>query len=306
LFASGFDLRGKALRQIVVKAHPIVFAHHRHTISARMIGHAASGRDHVRCAPSFRARGRVPTHNASVESGGGERPTDDAEATRAAILKAAEEIFAQEGFGAARVDAIATRAGYNKSLLFQYFGDKLGLYQAIVKRTKEHLDQQFEPFLTAFAANPGAVRDAEQVREFIATTVRWIFDYYVEHPNFLRILAWEAADGWRTFNQLNTAAEPMRWLQPAEALLRQIQAAHLVRPGLEVRFVVNMIAALSRQYLISLPAYQNESPETDLSSSGALTQAREQIVMWVLNAVMAAPETARAKRAPIKRKRRAK
>src|SRR6185503_6590590 len=170
----------------------------------------------------------------------------DAEATRTAILKAAEEIFAQEGFAAARVDAIAARAGYNKSLLFQYFGDKLGLYQAIVKRTKEHLDQQFEPFLTAFAANPGAVRDAEQVREFIATTVRWIFDYYVEHPNFLRILAWEAADGWRTFNELHAAEEPMRWLQPAETLLRQIQAAHLVRPGLDVRFVVNMIAALSR------------------------------------------------------------
>ena len=49
----------------------------------------------------------------------------DAEVARGAILDAAEEIFAREGFDGARVDAIAEASGYNKSLIFHYFEDKL-------------------------------------------------------------------------------------------------------------------------------------------------------------------------------------
>ncbi len=51
----------------------------------------------------------------------------DAEVARKAILDAAEEIFAQEGFDGARIDAIAEASGYNKSLIFHYFEDKLRL-----------------------------------------------------------------------------------------------------------------------------------------------------------------------------------
>ena len=58
----------------------------------------------------------------------------DAEGARRAILNAAEEVFAQHGFDGARIDAIAAAAGYNKSLIFQYFGDKLNLYAEVIKR----------------------------------------------------------------------------------------------------------------------------------------------------------------------------
>ena len=51
----------------------------------------------------------------------------DAQAAREAILNAAEAVFAEHGFDGARIDAIAALAGYNKSLIFQYFDDKLGL-----------------------------------------------------------------------------------------------------------------------------------------------------------------------------------
>ena len=58
----------------------------------------------------------------------------DAEVARKAILDAAEEIFAEHGFDGARIDAIAAVSGYNKSLIFHYFDDKLGLYTAVLKR----------------------------------------------------------------------------------------------------------------------------------------------------------------------------
>ena len=56
----------------------------------------------------------------------------DAESTRDRILEAAKQEFAQEGFAGARVDAIARLAGANKQLIYHYFGDKEGLFKAVM------------------------------------------------------------------------------------------------------------------------------------------------------------------------------
>src|SRR5678815_3898880 len=54
------------------------------------------------------------------------------EQSRAAILEAAVTEFAREGVAGARTDAIARSAGVNKALLYYYFKDKEGLYQAVL------------------------------------------------------------------------------------------------------------------------------------------------------------------------------
>ena len=63
--------------------------------------------------------------------------THDAEGAREAILNAAEDVFAEHGFDGARIDAIAAAAGYNKSLIFQYYGDKLALYAEVIRRADD-------------------------------------------------------------------------------------------------------------------------------------------------------------------------
>src|SRR5450759_1417839 len=63
----------------------------------------------------------------------------DAESARQAILDAAEEVFAENGFDGARIDAIAAASEYNKSLIFHYFDDKLGLYAEVVKRADREM-----------------------------------------------------------------------------------------------------------------------------------------------------------------------
>ncbi len=52
--------------------------------------------------------------------------------TRRRILDAAADAFAGLGYAGARVDAIAAAAGTNKRMLYHYFGDKLGLHQAVL------------------------------------------------------------------------------------------------------------------------------------------------------------------------------
>ena len=60
------------------------------------------------------------------------RKTRDAEATREALLRAATELFARDGYEGVRVDAIARRAGVNKALISYYFGGKKNLYRATI------------------------------------------------------------------------------------------------------------------------------------------------------------------------------
>jgi len=65
----------------------------------------------------------------------------DAEATQAVILTAAEAEFAQHGLMAARTEAIATKTGVAKSMIYYYFKDKEGLYQAVLERSHAELLQ---------------------------------------------------------------------------------------------------------------------------------------------------------------------
>lgn len=54
------------------------------------------------------------------------------EESRAAILQAAAQEFAQHGIAGARTDAIAREARVNKALLYYYFKDKETLYGAVL------------------------------------------------------------------------------------------------------------------------------------------------------------------------------
>ncbi|WP_378731361.1 TetR family transcriptional regulator [Nocardia brasiliensis] len=56
----------------------------------------------------------------------------DSATTRASILAAAQELFAERGFERATVRDIAGRAGVNQALLFRYFGSKDELFRAAI------------------------------------------------------------------------------------------------------------------------------------------------------------------------------
>ncbi|MDT8912144.1 TetR family transcriptional regulator [Amycolatopsis sp. PS_44_ISF1] len=58
----------------------------------------------------------------------------DAAATKAALLDAAEELFAERGFDRTTVRDIAKRAGANQALLFRYFGSKEALFGIVMAR----------------------------------------------------------------------------------------------------------------------------------------------------------------------------
>ena len=62
----------------------------------------------------------------------GRRPRDSA-ATRQALLTAARTLFAEHGYDATTVRAVADLAGVNQALLFRYFTNKRGLFAHAVQ-----------------------------------------------------------------------------------------------------------------------------------------------------------------------------
>lgn len=86
-----------------------------------------------------RARRRLVRKRAAGE-GAGHKGRNRA-AQQAAIISAAERVFAGAGFGGATMAAIAMAAGLPKPNLHYYFGSKRALYRAVLERTlKEWLE----------------------------------------------------------------------------------------------------------------------------------------------------------------------
>ncbi|HEU5439727.1 MAG TPA: TetR family transcriptional regulator [Ktedonobacterales bacterium] len=221
----------------------------------------------------------------------------DAEAAREAILNAAETIFARDGFSGARVDDIAQSAGYNKALIFHYFDDKLGLYRALMSRTKERVFAQLNAAFDRFfgngdeaGASEGAVRvSAGRIRDFAAACMQVTFGYYQEHPEAARMLAWEAAEGWQTYVSC-LPQTPSSWASRVMALFQQAQAAGIVRADLDPQLLFLTVMSLPLIHMISLPRYALVFPEADFASSEALSYAREQLTELVLRGTLAHPE----------------
>ena len=192
------------------------------------------------------------------------------EQTREAILVAAEAEFADHGFDGARVDAIAERSGYNKNLLFRYFGEKLGLYAAVLQRADQELHelqaQVFSPLV------------AEQPAASLATVIGVIFDYLVDHPRFLRILTWEMAAGWRTTAQIIVESDREEISHVGAVLHHTRWLRSPFAPAIQLTLLVQV----SHSYLAFLPLYQLLFPDEDVSSLEALTHAREFLTTFLI------------------------
>lgn len=193
------------------------------------------------------------------------------EKTREAILAAAEAEFADHGFDGAHVGAIARRSGSNKTLLFRYFGDKLGLYAEVLRRADQELHalqaQVFSPLV------------AEQPAASLVMAIGVIFDYLVDHPRFLRILTWEMAAGWRTAARLVTEGdrEEISHLGPV------FQHPQWLRSSFVPAIQLTMLVQVCHAYLAYLPLSQRLMSDEDVSSPESLTYAREYLKTFLLH-----------------------
>ncbi len=212
----------------------------------------------------------------------------DAEGAREAILNAAEEVFAEHGFDGARIDAIAEVAGYNKSLNYD---DKLGLYSAVLKRIDQQASVLQATILEPLLADERLTSDASKFRTFLRAVIRLIFDFLVEHPRILRMLAWEGAEGWQTMRKIASQFSSDD-VQMFRRLLGKAQEAGLIRAGTDPYMMFTIAYSTCLSYLTFTPMLEIAFEE-DLSSPDALKRAREMIADFVIEGIMTDPPEAK-------------
>ena len=106
------------------------------------------------------------------------RQTDRAAGTRAALLDAARELFAEKGFAATSRDEIAACAGVTRGALYHHFDSKTAVAAAVVAELEDEL----------VARVVAAAGEAEGVREQLHRCCRAYMDACAD-PTVARVLA---------------------------------------------------------------------------------------------------------------------
>ena len=198
--------------------------------------------------------------------------TRDPERTRAAILRAATAEITAKGLTGARVDAIAVRAGVNKRMLYHYFGDKQGLYLAVLEHTYAAI-RAAEIGLNLTELDPVA-----GMRRLVLFT----WQYFIDHPEFLSLLATEnmnRAAYLKKSKQIRTLHAPLVGM--IEVLLKRGAAAKVFRAGVDPIELYISIAALGFFYMSNRHTLSTIFGE-NLSAPERLARRGEHIVEVIL------------------------
>jgi len=118
----------------------------------------------------------------------------DPERSRAAILDAAEQLFAKQGYDATSLTQVGAAAGVSRGTPGYFFRSKQELYQAV-------LDRSFSEVRDAVRiGRERALASNEDHETILAGAVSDYFDFLAARPNFVRLIEREALNGSRLPN----------------------------------------------------------------------------------------------------------
>jgi AcrR family transcriptional regulator len=101
------------------------------------------------------------------------------------MLAVAQQVFAERGFRAASVDAIASGAEISKPMLYAYFGSKEGLYRACMQQSRAALVEALD----------AAAASSDQPDQRLWAGLLAFFTFVEQEPEAWAILAGEAGAG---------------------------------------------------------------------------------------------------------------
>jgi AcrR family transcriptional regulator len=188
----------------------------------------------------------------------------DPEGTRRRILLAAAEEFAAGGLFGARVDQIARRAETNERMLYYYFGSKEQLFTAVL----EHA------FGSLVEAERALDLDGVAPIEAITRLAHFVWDYFRDHPEFLRLMNNEnlhEAKYIKGSNRIRELISPI--VETTRSILERGQKAGLFRQDVDpLKFYI--AAAALGYYIVSNRFTLNATLGLDFSDP----QQREQMI----------------------------
>lgn len=186
-----------------------------------------------------------------------------AQSTRVQILAAAEAVFAEKGFAAARLEDVAERVGVRRASLVYYFRDKQELYDAV-------LASVFEGLLDRLRHAVGI--EAPWTDRIEGAVTAWV-DYVGERPTVARLLLREVADA--TPERPPAVVDHARPILAAmERVMREGQSKGVFQP-LDPIHLASTIAGATVFFVAATPLLGSDWPHDPLSRDQLATHRAE-------------------------------
>ena len=202
--------------------------------------------------------------------------TQDPEGTRPNIIVVASEEFALNGLSGARIDEIAARTRSSKRMIYYYFGDKEGLYLAVLENAYRKV-REGEAKLDI-----GGLSPLDALRKLVEFT----FDHHHKHEDFIRMVMIENIhhaeylEKSKVIRQLNVTA-----IGTIEALYERGVKEGLFRSGLDPIELHWQVSALCF-FNVSNRATFSKLFGRDLSTAKAQVSLKRNSVEMVLRYVV--------------------
>jgi AcrR family transcriptional regulator len=150
-------------------------------------------------------------------------------ANRAAILDAAREVFAEQGYEAASVRDIVRRTDLASGTFYNYFHDKDAIFEALIAETGEQARRRVR----------AARRSARTASEFVEGGYRAFFEFIVEEPERFAFMRRNLET---IGNRFGATVLPAGTEELAEDLRTAIEAGHL--PPVDVDYCAHAMIAV--------------------------------------------------------------
>jgi len=202
--------------------------------------------------------------------------TNDSDATKRNILEVATAEFARNGLSGSRIDEIAARTRTSKRMIYYYFGDKEGLYVAVLESVYQRI-RAIEATLDLDDLGP-----ADALRKLVEFT----FDYQNEHEDFVRLVMIENIHHGRylakskIIQELNVTA-----IDAISRLYRRGVEERVFREGLDATDIHWFISALCF-FNVSNRATFSSIFKRDLTAPAALSLRRASVVDTIMRYVL--------------------
>lgn len=196
---------------------------------------------------------------------------DEAADMRRALLDAGKTEFANYGYGGARLERIAAKAGCAKRMLYYYFGNKKDVYLAVIEECYSDIRESEERLNL----------DALPPLQALHVLAQQSFDYHEHNREFTRLVLQENFQGGEMLGQISkTDTLRKAAMEPIQRILERGVAAGLFKPDLHAADVHYLISALSG-FRVDHASTWNSLLQVDLLS----TTVRERHLAMLLRQV---------------------
>lgn len=147
------------------------------------------------------------------------------------ILAVATALFAEKGFAAVRIDEIASAAESNRQLIYYYFQNKAGLYEA----TLANMVHQVTPLWDEMEADGSVVASVARMLEPTDAGKAWF-----------RLLAWEGLDLAANSGEIHLEERRTQSWARFIGVIRYAQERGELDPGLDTEMVALFLVSFAQ------------------------------------------------------------